>query len=511
MIPLPDGPATVQSRVALLLASVQSAEVRAEIRARAEFDPVWFIDYFGVVEEPRAYGEEAVQPFLLFPFQRETVARLYRHIQEGKDLLIEKSRDVGATWMVLWLLLHQWLFRSHFQALIGSYRQEETDNFTTRSLFGKLEFALRHLPGWLLPEGFEFRKHRVKNRILNPENGSTLQGAPSSSEFGRGGRFACIFLDEAAMWEELPEVWAATSQASPCRILVSTPKGRNYFAELRFSGQIEVVTLHWSLRPDRDEAWYEQEKARLVDPGLVAQELDISYDRSITGLVYPGWYHVPKGHYPAQEDWPTFVAIDFGIADPTAMVWAQKNPKTGKYRIVDYYEAKGKPADFFIPFVTGELPEDTSDYTPEDLEKIALHATWPRPIVFGDPAGAQRSQATGKSVFDIWREAGVPIVSRAEAQRFEVRYQLTQLFLREIEGVNLPACEKLDLAISQARFPERRSDTRSTARLDRPIHNWTSHGRSALEYLAANLLRPGGRGKVSFRPRKRSMIYDALF
>ncbi len=492
----------------MLLAAAQSAEVRAEIREKAALDPVWFIDYFGVVEEPRAYGEEAVRPFLLFPFQRDFLRKLHRHILEGKDILVEKSRDVGATWSVLWLLLQQWLFRPHFHALIGSYRQDETDNFTTRSLFGKLEFALRHLPGWILPEGFKIEKHRTKNRILNPQNGSVLQGAPSSTEFGRGGRFACIFLDEAASWEELPEVWAATSQASPCRILVSTPKGRNFFAELRFSGQIEVVTLHWSQRPDRDEAWYEQEKSRYVDPGLLAQELDISYDRSVTGLVYPGWYHVPKGHYPAQEDWPTFVAIDFGIADPTAMVWAQKNPKTGKYRIVDYYEAKGKPADFFIPFVTGEI-WDKYDYTAEELEKIALHATWPFPVVFGDPAGAQRSQATGKSVLDIWREAGVHIVARADVQKFEVRYQLTQLFLREIEGVNLPECERLDLAMSQARFPERRLETRSTAALDRPIHNWTSHGRSALEYLASHLYRRR-RNLILPPPRRRKMAYDTL-
>jgi len=508
--PVPEGPADIRKRVALALACQQSRDLREQVKVKAAADPVWFIDYFGVTLEPRRQGEEAIQPFLLFPFQREFVRELHQRVLTGKDLLVEKSRDVGATWTVLWFLLHQWLFRPNFQALLGSWKEEEADDRTPRSLFGKLDFALHHLPGWLLPQGFEERKHRVKLRLVNPANGSVLLGDSANPNFSRGGRFACIFIDEAATWPDLEEVWRATSQSSPCRILVSTPKGRNFFASLRFSGQIDVLTLHWSLRPDRDEAWYQREKERLIDPVTIAQELDIAYDRSVSGQVYPGWHLVPKGHYPPNPDWPLFVAIDFGIADPTAIIWAQKNPKTGQYRIVDYYEAKGKPADFFIPLVTGEYFEGCPyTYTQEEQAKIAEHATWQLPVVFGDPAAAQRSQATGDSVLDVWKRHGVTIVTRPEAQKFPERYHATQLFLRQIEGVNLPACELLDLAIQNARFPERRADSRSTAALERPIHNWTSHGRSALEYLAVNLVR---RRELKLpRPTRRKMAYDRFF
>jgi len=503
---LPQGPADLHKRVAVELLARMSAEGRASIREKAREDPVWFIDYLGFTFDPRLPGEEATIPFLLYDYQRELIRELVARIDAGRDLLVEKSRDMGVTWVMLAVLTWYWLFRPGFQALLGSRKEDYVDNGQLGSLFGNLAWFVDHLPGWILPPGFSSKKHRRWMKLVNPHNGAAIIGESSNPNYGRGGRFSVIVLDEAAYWPDIEAVWRSTSQSSPCRILISTPNGRNYFARLRFSGQIDVLSYHWTRHPHKDRAWYEAEKARLVDPAVVAQELDISYDRSIRGLVYPDWEHVPKGHYPYQEGWPLFVAIDFGINDPTAMIWAQRDPRTGTVRLIDCYSNRGYPADFYIPFVTGEIPTDWPyQYDPEEREMIARHGTWGIPIIYGDPAGAQRSQATGSSVLDVWRTHGLSVVTNPRAQKFAERWQATSMLIRNLE-VNLPDCASLDEAIAAARFPERPADHRSTNEISLPVHDWTAHFRSALEYLAVNL--PKLTRRTPPRPVRQQMAYD---
>lgn len=504
---IPEGPATLKRRVNLLIGCQASTEFRERVKARCAEDPVFFLDYFAVLYDPEEYGQASIKPMLLWPFQRDLVLSIMEHIEKGKDLIIEKSRKVGASWLVIGVVLHQWLFRDRFAALLGSRKEDLVDNGHPDSLFGKLVFLLEHLPGWLLPKGWDPKRYRRFMKLYNPQNRSIVLGESSNPNFSRGGRFSLIVLDEAAFFPDFESVWRATSQSAPCRLLISTPNGRNAFARLRFSGQVDVITLHWSLVPGRDQEWYEREKARLVDPVTIAQELDISYDRSLAGLVYPDWQEVPKGHYPYQPGWPLYAAIDFGINDPTAIVWAQRNPETGQVRIIDYYENRGKPITFYVPFLLGEIPEECRDfsYSEAEREKIAQHLTWGIPTVFGDPAGRQRSQVTGESVLDVLRRFGIFVVTRPEAQDFQTRYVKTQLLIRKIEGVHLPDCSQLDMAIAAARFPEVPPDTRSTAERNRPIHDWTAHARSALEYLAVNL--PEGRPRRPVVRRKDQAPY----
>jgi len=42
--------------------------------------------------------------------------------------------------------------------------------------------------------------------------------------------------------------------------------------------------------------------------------------------------------------------------------------------------------------------------------------------------------------------------------------------------------------LCNSRYPERKEGSESTSENNKPVHNWTSHGRSALEYLTCFLL-----------------------
>jgi hypothetical protein len=49
-------------------------------------------------------------------------------------------------------------------------------------------------------------------------------------------------------------------------------------------------------------------------------------------------------------------------------------------------------------------------------------------------------------------------------------------------------CLDFATAILNARYPERKEDSQSTAVISLPIHDWTSHYRTALEYFVTYML-----------------------
>ena len=250
-------------------------------------DPVYFISQFCWTYDPRPDADPQHLPFILYPYQEDYIAELEAALRDKTDLLTEKSRDMGVTWVVLaWLLWH-WLFDRSFTALIGSRKEDLVDDFTWDSHFGRIEYMLDRLPAWLLPEGFDPDTHRNHMKLINPESGATLRGESANQNFSRQARYSVIFLDEFAFWNYAGKVWTATADATKTRLVVSTPEGRgNRFAELRFSKSIRVVTLHWSLHPFKDDTWYQEEKARRT-PKEVAQELDIDYEVSGGDFVFP--------------------------------------------------------------------------------------------------------------------------------------------------------------------------------------------------------------------------------
>jgi len=243
---------------------------------------LFFINQFCWTYDPRPEANPNHLPFITWDYQDEYIMRLEANYQANRDLLTEKSRDMGVSWMVLTWIVWHWLFDDAFNALIGSRKEWLVDNFEMDSLFGKVAYILDWLPPWILPEGFSIDEHRHKLRIVNPENGNTIQGESANTQFSRQGRYSVIMLDEFAFWEWASSVWTATADSAPVRFPVSTPKGRNNkFAELRFheDGAIDIASLHWRLHPLKDEAWYEDQKARRSTRAR-AQELDMDYEAS---------------------------------------------------------------------------------------------------------------------------------------------------------------------------------------------------------------------------------------
>jgi hypothetical protein len=448
-----------------------------------------FIELFGFTFDPRPQANPHDLPFIMYEFQKETVKWLIEHIENGQDGIIEKSRDMGISWTVfVYVPVWYWLFKDGTNILLGSYKEDLVDNKTKDSLFGMIDYAIMSLPAWLLPRGYDKKKHRTHLKIINPHTYSQITGDTMNADFGRGARKTVVLFDELGSWDYAKDAWEAAGASTACRIGNSTPKGYNYFAMLRDSG-IDVLTLHWTKHPLKDQQWYEYEKSR-NSAETVAQELDISYNKSQTGRVYPEWNenNVEIGLFPYNPEWNLYVFWDFGNTDDTAIIWAQKNPDNGKLRIIDSYSASGKVIGFYVPFITGMITENGYAYSREELLLITEHKKYRRATHFGDPAGRFKNSVVDQTVFSVLRDNNIIVNFRDEWKEFNHRKNAARTLInRGIELNDNPRTKYLNLCMLNASYPKIKNSGMEQVNSLKPKHDHTSHARSAFEYGALGL------------------------
>jgi len=215
-------------------------------------NPVDFINDWMMTYDPRR--TPAYLPFLLFPRQVEFVNWVLKLYHNQEDGLVEKSRDMGLTWLCMAVSIYLWTFQEGAKIGFGSHKQDKIDKLgDPDSIFEKGRMILTSLPKVLLPRGFNADKHTPFLKIINPANGSTITGE-SGDQIGRGGRSSIYWKDESAFYERPLKIEASLSMNSNVKIDISTPNGPgNPFYRKRFSGKIDVFVYDWRDDPRKDE------------------------------------------------------------------------------------------------------------------------------------------------------------------------------------------------------------------------------------------------------------------
>jgi phage terminase large subunit len=278
--------------------------------ARCAADVVYWVNNYVKTYDPRLLPDDPTIPFNLFPRQEEYLHWLEDREAERNSGVAEKSRDVGFTCLCCAFAAHRWRFRKGFSAGFGSRKKELVDSIGNMdSIFEKIRFILRHLPIWMMPAGFDWRRDDNHCKINNPDNGSSLTGE-GGDQIGRGGRKTMYFIDEAAFLLRPKKIDAALSSTTKVKIWVSTPNGPgNSFYEKRFSGKIAVFTFHWHDDPRKDDAWYQQQKDEL-DEVTLAQEVDLDYTASVEGICIPAKWVQAAVDYDIPATGPTVAGLD---------------------------------------------------------------------------------------------------------------------------------------------------------------------------------------------------------
>lgn len=264
-----------------------------------------FIQDWTVTYDPRNSSTDrpVKMPFILFDRQQEFVEFLLALVEHDVSGLIEKSRDMGATWLCCAFSVCEWLFRPGSSVGWGSRKEQLVDKLgDPDSIFEKMRIIIRSLPPFFLPAGFDMQKHATHMKIINPENGSTITGE-AGDNIGRGGRKKIYFKDEAAHYERPELIEAALADNTNVQVDLSSVRGpNNIFARRRQSGtewshdvemqkgNVYIFVMDWRDHPMKDQAWYDSRKAQAEREGLLHvfhQEVDRDYAASVEGVLIP--------------------------------------------------------------------------------------------------------------------------------------------------------------------------------------------------------------------------------
>lgn len=289
-----------------LLRWADTVEKQAAVLERCGADVVYWVDSFAWQYNPRSAGEFTPKtgPFVTWPFQEDALHKIKDCIRTGKDLVIEKSRDMGVSWLCMFALAHDFFFREWMKFLVISRNEDAVDNpGDSDSLFWKLDYLFQRLPDWMM------RCDRVKARrkmgFWHPVNHCGITGQATTGKAGVGGACDAMFIDEASQIKEMYEVLHRTSDTTACRIFNGThAPGGLAFAEITdretvVGAFIQKLQLHWIEHPDKRKGLYQYDvvknKIDVLDAGYVYPEgFEFEYSEKPTGGPNPGlrspWY-----------------------------------------------------------------------------------------------------------------------------------------------------------------------------------------------------------------------------
>jgi len=242
--------ANLEFRREVIKAGSSDKKTAEELWIMCSRDPLFYINSFVWTYDPRVKPIPAI-PFITYDFQDEAILAIDDALG-SHDLFMEKSRDMGASWLCMFAFEYRFHFRDLQSFLCVSRKEDLVDKTEDPDcLFWKIDFILKNQPGWLRPN-----VNRTRLHMYNKDNGSTIDGSSTTGDVGRGGRRTGILLDEFASVDDGHAVLRATRDTTNCRLFNSTPKGTgNAFYEVK---QTEIIKLrmHWSQHPVKSRGLY---------------------------------------------------------------------------------------------------------------------------------------------------------------------------------------------------------------------------------------------------------------
>jgi hypothetical protein len=245
-------------------------------------------------------GRPTRMPFILFPRQREFIEFLHACYTAEADGLVEKSRDMGATWLCCAFSVWCFLFVPGSDIGWGSRKALSVDQIgNMNSIFEKMRFTLRTVPIEFWPEGFS--EDNMSYMRIHAADGNSIVGE-SGDDIGRGGRTKATFKDESAHYEHPEMIEASLGDNTRVQIDISSVNGLgNVFHRKReggvewcggevVRGKTNVFVMDWRDHPEKTQEWYDTRHSKAIDDGLLHkfyQEVDRNYAASVEGVVIP--------------------------------------------------------------------------------------------------------------------------------------------------------------------------------------------------------------------------------
>ena len=303
------------------------------------------------------------------------------------------------------------------------------------------------------------RKDKIRFMLLGSENPDTLRGIYLDG----------VVLDEFAVCD--PTIWGqvvrpALADREGWAIFLGTPKGQNHFFDLynkarrnpdwyvcTYRASETKVLSDYELKAAQDEMSEEE----------FLQEFECSFTAANTGAYYQKQMLIAEAEKritTVPYDSSCFVDTywDLGIGDTTAIWFLQTVGH--EYHLIDYIEMSGKGLDWFVSEINKKPYTYTEHVLPHDAKA--------------------RELGTGKSREETLRTLG--LLRLYILPRWQVA-----------DGINavrtiLSKCwfdkDKCERGVTALMAYERKWDAKNQIFMEKPKHNWASHGADAFRYLA---------------------------
>lgn len=204
-------------------------------------------------------------PFITRPAQDEAIDAIKDAIDNSHDLLIDKSRDEGATCLITGVFFLYWLLVPESMFLVGSRKEEFVDKSGDhKCLFYKFQYLAEKLPSSLRPMTEKTHLH-----YANLYNGSVIDGEATNPSMGAGDRRLSVLIDEFGRVDHsiAQSIRETLSDTTDCVIYNSTHFfGRGHpFWKLRASGKIKVHLLPWWKNPVKNAGLYKSPDLNVIE------------------------------------------------------------------------------------------------------------------------------------------------------------------------------------------------------------------------------------------------------
>ena len=241
-------------------------------------DPVYFINNYAKISHPM----RGLIAFNTYDFQTD----LLQDFNDYRFNVILKARQLGISTITAAYVAWMMMFHRDKNVLVIA-----TKFSTAANLVKKVKAIHKNLPDWM-----KIAEIEIDNRTsFELTNGSQIKASSTSGDAGRSEALSLLVIDEAAHVEGLDELWTGLyptlSTGGRC-IALSTPNGvGNWFHQACVDADLEkndfhLVTLPWSVHPDRDQEWFDKE-TKNMSRRQIAQELECNFNMSGETVFHP--------------------------------------------------------------------------------------------------------------------------------------------------------------------------------------------------------------------------------
>lgn len=487
---------------------VHAEQEVAERRARIKASPVEFIYRYVQILHP----DLGLIPFRLWPAQ----AKVLKEFETRRLTIVLKARQLGLSWLALAYAVWWATTRSGSTIVILS-REEEA----VKELFFRVKVIFDYLPKWVtrpLREaepgwpGPLYDPGVMRCEVRHPDGlVSRLIGEQSSPDSGRSFSASLVILDEWAIQEYAYDIWASAfptiNRKTGGKVIgISTARAGTLFQDVweeavAGKNRFHPIFLPWQADPSRDEAWYEETRAALIQAGkgdLLGAEYPATPEEAFAvgaAKSFPEFRYRLHTIEPFSlpEDWTRIRGYDHGFVEPCCVLWAAIDYDDNMYIYREFYRRQLSIKEIAMmihqletePVDPTKARDDKGQAVPDRIDSsIADYQIFDRGRQSGPSAGEEfLSLGVAWQKCDKDREAGWTQLHSRLALDQEGK---PKLFI-------FRTCENLIRELTRARTTKNGSDNVDKQRCD-------DHALDTLRYVAMSRPRVPRRAKPEVMP-----------